>query len=92
MVALALLPPLVAAGLLLGSGQFHHFRGAAMLFAGNIIGLNLAGVLTFFLQGVQPLSWGEKKRAKRLAVKAALTWLALLCIFTLIVLYSYYKN
>jgi len=49
MVAVALLPPTVAMGLMLGSGQWGHAGGAALLLATNVICVNLAGTATFLL-------------------------------------------
>ena len=78
MVALALLPPLVAFGLFLGSAQWGASLGAGLLFLGNIICLNLAGVLTFLVQGVQPLTWWKKQQARKTIQKVVLLWGALL--------------
>ncbi|PIS03207.1 MAG: TIGR00341 family protein [Chlamydiae bacterium CG10_big_fil_rev_8_21_14_0_10_42_34] len=65
MVAVALLPPLVTFGLLLGGGDLLLARGALMLFLMNLICLNLAAVLTFWVQRIHPLVWWEKDRAKK---------------------------
>jgi uncharacterized hydrophobic protein (TIGR00341 family) len=78
MVALSLLPPLIACGLFLGAGLMPEAGGAGLLFAANIICLNLAGVGTFLAQGIRPLSWYEKARAKKATLRAALIWTALL--------------
>jgi uncharacterized hydrophobic protein (TIGR00341 family) len=78
MVALSLLPPLIACGLFLGAGLMPEAGGAGLLFAANIICLNLAGVGTFLVQGIRPLSWYEKERAKKATLKAALIWTVLL--------------
>ncbi|WP_338667678.1 TIGR00341 family protein [Pseudodesulfovibrio methanolicus] len=78
MVALSLLPPLIACGLFLGAGLLPEAGGAGLLFAANIICLNLAGVGTFLVQGIRPLSWYEKERAKKATLKAALIWTVLL--------------
>jgi uncharacterized hydrophobic protein (TIGR00341 family) len=78
MVALSLLPPLNACGLFLGAAMFPEAGGAALLFAANIICLNLAGVGTFLIQGVRPLSWYEKERAKKATIQAAVVWTVLL--------------
>ncbi len=86
MVAVALLPPLVTLGLLLGSGHFSHAFGAGLLLLANMICVNLAGVLTFLLQGVRPLRWGDQKAAKKAARRAIITWVILLGIL-LVVLY-----
>lgn len=78
MVALSLLPPLVASGLFLGSGQLHYAGGAALLFGINVICLNLAGVLTFVAQGIRPRKWYEKERAKYAVRRMAALWAVLL--------------
>ncbi len=64
MVAVALLPPLVVFGMLLGSGQFALALGALSLFLTNVICINLSGVATFLVQGISPLTWWEKDHAK----------------------------
>jgi uncharacterized hydrophobic protein (TIGR00341 family) len=79
MVALSLLPPLSACGLFLGTGHFDHAAGAALLFGVNIICLNLAGVVTFLLQGIQPLTWWERERARSASLRMAILWGALFC-------------
>jgi len=78
MVAVALLPPWVTFGMLLGSGHWGPALGALVLTVLNIVCLNLAGVLTFALQGVSPAAYWEAKRAKRMSTIALLVWLALL--------------
>ena len=57
MVAVALLPPLVAVGLLSGAGAWQPAFGAALLFWANLICINLAGVATFLAHGIQPRTW-----------------------------------
>ena len=84
MVAVALMPPLVAVGMLAGSGQFALSMGAFMLFAANLICVNLAGVVTFILQGVRPRTWWEADRAKKATVKASVIWSGLLLALILI--------
>ena len=51
MVAVALMPPLVVFGLLLGSGNFLLSIQALELVAINMICINLAGVFTFLVSG-----------------------------------------
>lgn len=87
MVAVAPMPPLVAAGLLLASGHPYLALGAAELLAVNVIGVNLSGVLTFVLQGVRPRNWWEKQRAKKAVITAIVLWLVLLAgLVTIIVM------
>jgi uncharacterized hydrophobic protein (TIGR00341 family) len=81
MVAVALLPPLVTSGLLLGGGHLALASGALSLFLVNLICVNLAGVTTFLLQGIKPTSWWEKDRAviaTRVAIGLSVTLLAVL--------------
>lgn len=78
MVALALLPPLTACGLFMGAGMPGEAMGAGLLFLANTICLNLAGVVTFLMQGVQPLSWSDKEQAKTTTLRVALLWSILL--------------
>jgi uncharacterized hydrophobic protein (TIGR00341 family) len=78
MVAVALLPPAVAFGLLAGAGYAKAAFGAFLLTAGNVICINLAGIGTFLLQGIRPRHWWEAKRARRATLLAATVWLLLL--------------
>jgi uncharacterized membrane protein len=74
MVAVALLPPLVTFGLLLGGGKPELLS----LFLMNLICVNLAGVATFLVQGIRPASWWEKDRAVKATRIAIVLWMALL--------------
>ncbi len=81
MVAVALLPPLVTAGLLLGGGAPVPMMAALSLFLVNLLCINLAGVLTFVMQGIKPTNWWEKDRANkatRAAIGLSVTLLAVL--------------
>ncbi|MEC9340140.1 MAG: TIGR00341 family protein [Pseudomonadota bacterium] len=78
MVAVALLPPLVVAGLFAGSGHLQPAVGALILAATNVTCINLAAVATFFLQGVRPRVWWETKRARRATRIAGGVWIAML--------------
>jgi uncharacterized hydrophobic protein (TIGR00341 family) len=77
MVAVALLPPLVTFGLLLGGGHPELAMGAMSLFLMNLICVNLAGVTTFLVQGIRPATWWEKDRAVKATRVAIGLWLAL---------------
>lgn len=87
MVAVALLPPLVALGLLLGAGFMQLAVGAGILTVTNLICINLAGILTFLVQGVRPRSWWEEKKAKKASRTALAIWTLLLLIFAGIIWY-----
>jgi uncharacterized hydrophobic protein (TIGR00341 family) len=88
MVAVALLPPLVTAGLLLGAGQEKMALGALLLFLTNMICVNLAGVATFLVKGVRPLTWWEAAKAKKATYKAMILWGILLAALVVIILLS----
>ncbi|NPA49235.1 MAG: TIGR00341 family protein [Thermodesulfobacteria bacterium] len=78
MVAVALMPPLVTAGLMFGAGNFILALGALELFLANIIAINLAAVLTFRLHGLKPATWWESERANKATRIAILIWGSLL--------------
>ena len=78
MVAVALLPPLVSFGLLLGGGQAALAMGALSLFLMNLICVNLASVTTFLVQGIHPTSWWETNRAKKATRIAIGLWVVML--------------
>ncbi len=80
MVAVALLPPTVVLGLLFASGELNAAAGAVLLVATNVICVNLAGVLTFLVQGVRPRNWWEAERARNATRIAIVTWTLLLVI------------
>jgi uncharacterized hydrophobic protein (TIGR00341 family) len=84
MVAVALMPPLVVCGMLLGAGRAASAFGAFLLLAANLICINLAGVGIFLLQGVRPRSWWEAERATKATWKAVVTWAVLLAVLVLI--------
>ena len=67
MMAVALLPPLVTFGLLLGGAHPALAMGALSLFLMNLICVNLAGMTTFLVQGIHPATWWEKDRAAKSA-------------------------
>lgn len=85
MVAVALLPPLVVFGMLVASGQWELARGAIYLFLVNFICVNLAGVVTFLVQGIRPLTWWEASKAKRATGIAILIWVFLLAVLVLVI-------
>ncbi|MDX1625010.1 MAG: TIGR00341 family protein [Wenzhouxiangellaceae bacterium] len=75
MVAVALLPPLVVAMLLIGAGAWSQAAGALILYSANVAAVNLASIAVFLAQGLSPRSWWEKRRARRLAWAGMLFWI-----------------
>lgn len=88
MVAVALLPPTVTVGMLIGSNNMYLVPGAVQLVLVNIICVNLAGVTTFFFKGVRPRTWWETKKAQRSTRIAIAIWSLLLIILIAAILRS----
>ena len=88
MVAVALLPPLVTCGMLVGSSHWQEATNAFLLVLTNIICINLAGVVTFLLQGIKPITWWEADKAKKATYRALVIWLVLLAALLSIVIFS----
>jgi len=85
MVAVALLPPLVTAGLLIGDMQFSAAYYAFLLLTTNVICVNLAAVATFALQGVSPRTWYKAEKAKKINKIAFALWTVLLLILAMLI-------
>lgn len=88
MVAVALLPPLVTLGILLGARHWEMALGAMLLLLTNLICINLSGVVTFLARGIRPLRWWEADRAKKATRNAIAIWTFLLFILVVIILLS----
>ncbi len=88
MVAVALLPPLAATGMLLAIGDMQGALGAGVLTATNVIAINLAGIATFLIQGIRPTTWHEVEKARRSTIIASLIWITLMITMVLLILFS----
>lgn len=88
MVAVALLPPLVALGMLLGAQYYLPAYGAGLLLLINVASINLAAVLTFVLQGVRPSTWYEAEEAKKSTRIALAVLMVLLGILVVAIILS----
>jgi uncharacterized hydrophobic protein (TIGR00341 family) len=89
MVAVALLPPLVVAGLLAGAGHAEPAAGALILLLTNLTCVNLAAVATFLLQKIRPRTWWEAERARRATQLAVTIWIILLALLLGLMLLSH---
>ena len=85
MVAVALLPPLANAGLLLGGGYGQMGGGALLLVLGNVVGINLAATAAFLIQGVRPNTWWEEGTRTRAVWAASVLWTVLLVALVVVV-------
>jgi len=84
MVAVALLPPAVATGLLFGAGHPDPALRAGLLTVTNVVSLNLAAVCTFLLLGVRPRDWREAKQARTSTRIALALWSSALVVLALL--------
>jgi uncharacterized hydrophobic protein (TIGR00341 family) len=80
MVAVALLPPTAALGILAGSGHWQAALGAAILLAVNVVCVNLAAQIVFWTQGLRPRTWLEQQSARQSATLTASVWIVLLVV------------
>jgi uncharacterized membrane protein len=78
MVAVALLPPLVVAGLLAGSGLWTQSGGAGVVLVSYVLTTNLAGVVAFRAQGVAPRKRWEAERARKAVRTSIALWISLI--------------
>ncbi len=86
MVAVALLPPSVTLGMLVGGGHLEMAMRTFLLLLVYVVGINLSGVVIFRVQGIHPLGWWEAERAKVAARTSVLLWLGLLALLATILL------
>ena len=86
MVAVAILPPTAALGLMLGYHQYPLAFGAFILLAVNIVCINLSANIVFLFKGINPRTSGEKRKAKKSALVYLLIWLMLLATLLIVLL------
>jgi len=85
MVAVALLPPLMVFGLVLGNSQLQVSLNALLLFATNVVCLNISAVAMFLIQGVRPNSWWKAEQVKKQTRIVIAVWLALLAVLSILI-------
>jgi uncharacterized hydrophobic protein (TIGR00271 family) len=82
-VAIALVPPLAVAGLMLEAGEFTEAFGALMLFTTNMVAILTMGAGVFLLTGVVPVA---KLFSERRWIRNTSTLLGILVLFVIVVL------
>jgi uncharacterized hydrophobic protein (TIGR00341 family) len=88
MVAVALLPPMAVFAMLLVGGHPDEAWRALLLLSVNLICVNLAGVVTFLLQGIGPRTWWEAEKTRRATRRALVIWCVLLFVGAGLILLS----
>ena len=86
MVAVALLPPTVGAGLLLGAGHAGLALGSTVLVLVNFTCVSLAAVGTFLARRIRPRTWWETEKAKKATRLAVIWWVVLLSVLVGLIL------
>ncbi len=84
MVSVALLPPTVTLGLMLGAGLWDLAIGAGLLLSVNIVCVNLASKMVFLFKGVKPRTWLEKQKAKQSMAVYISVWLIALTLLVVL--------
>jgi len=84
MVAVALLPPAVTLGLMLGHGNTQLAFSAGLLLLINLVCVNLTSKVVFFVKGIRPRTWVAKKKAKRALVIYIISWFVTLLILVFV--------
>jgi uncharacterized hydrophobic protein (TIGR00341 family) len=88
MVAVALLPPTVASGMLVSAGEFRGASSALLLALGNVTAVTLAAILTFVWRGMSPRNWWLADRARRSTLRGIVIFVVLLGILAGIIVFS----
>jgi len=88
MVAVALLPPAVASGLLLSQGQPMGAAAALLLASSNVTALTLAAMLTFSWRGMRPRNWWQQENARRSAQRGIAIFLLLFVVLAVLIVAS----
>ena len=71
---------------MMGAGQPRLALGAALLLAVNIVSVNLAAKVVFWVRGVKPRSWLEKQKANQSMVTYLVIWAVSLLVLLVVIL------
>lgn len=85
MVAVALMPPAVVLGYMLGTAQYPLAAGAGALLALNIVCINLSAQIVFFFRGIRPRTWLERRGAQQSTAISIAVWSGLLMVLLAII-------
>lgn len=88
MVAVALLPPTVASGMLISAGEWRGALSALLLAGGNVTAVTLAAILTFLWRGMRPRNWWLADRARSSAQRGVAIFVGLLLILGAIIYFA----
>ena len=74
MIAVALLPPMVLTGMLIGDMQFTVAIWPGLITMINLIAINLSGVAVLFIRKIRPRRIYEQDRARRAVIGSIVIW------------------
>ncbi|MCC5845338.1 MAG: TIGR00341 family protein [Verrucomicrobia bacterium] len=74
MVAVALLPPAATLGIFLGQGEIHLATGAGILLGINVVCVDIAGNIVFWLKRIRPRNPEHKAQAVRALAVSLIGW------------------
>ncbi len=83
MMAVSILPPLVASGIMLSKGLKIQASAAFILFLINAVCINLSGVITFAATGIRPTKVWKAEKAKRAFIYSVVILLGCLLLLAL---------
>ncbi|MCI4661391.1 MAG: TIGR00341 family protein [Neomegalonema sp.] len=86
MVAVALLPPAVTAGIMLGAGHIADALGAFSLLLANVASVVISALAIYKIKGIAPRRWYEKQEAERAQRRTWFVWGALLLLLMVMIL------
>ena len=85
MVAAALLPPIAAVGLFIGSAEWELASRAGLLLALNVASLIFSALVVFRLRDIRPRGWIERKNASRAVIINLVVSVAFLAICVVLI-------
>lgn len=86
MIAVALVPPAAVLGMMIGGAHWVLAAGAATLLAANVICVNLAAEVVFYLRGIRPRTWLEQRAASQSRRVNLIVWIGLLSLIVVLIL------
>lgn len=92
MVSVALLPPLVVLGMLIGSQLWQSAIQTAVLVAANIVCLNLAAIATFWVKDIRPQIDWRKFQAGKITGIATVFWSLILVLLAIAIMMFQSQN
>lgn len=85
MVAVALMPPAVTLGYMLGTSRISLALDAGTLLAINIVCINLTAQIVFLARGIRPRAWWQRRGAQQSTYVSLFVWTTLLAVLVAVI-------